>query len=84
MVQDCPRAEDGTLFHIEGRCECWVDTVYMVVPSLVLADRFDDAVRQFEGHQQRLFDVEAGHYGWRWDEEIHQLTHPGHWGTGNG
>ena len=84
LLQDCPRAEDGTLFHIEGTRECWVDTVYMVVPVLVLAGRREEAVAQFDGHRRRLFDTASGLYGWRWDESVGRMTHPEHWGTGNG
>jgi unsaturated rhamnogalacturonyl hydrolase len=84
LLQDCPRAADGTLFHIEDTRECWVDTVYMVVPFLVLAGHPDEAARQLDGHRRRLFDPTAGLYGWRWDENLGVTTHPEHWGTGNG
>jgi len=84
LLHECPRAEDGTLFHIQGTRECWVDSVYMVVPFLVVAGRLEEAVQQFEGHRSRLFDAEAGLYGWRWDENVGRMTHPEHWGTGNG
>jgi len=81
---DAPRAEDGTVFHIEGTHECWVDTVYMVVPLLVLAGHVEEAAGQLAGHRSRLFDESAGMYGWRWDEDSARVTHPLHWGTGNG
>jgi unsaturated rhamnogalacturonyl hydrolase len=84
LLHECPRAEDGTLFHIQGTRECWVDSVYMVVPFLAVAGRVVEAVQQFEGHRSRLFDAEAGLYGWRWDENVGRMTHPEHWGTGNG
>ena len=79
-----PRAADGTLFHLHGRQECWVDSVYMLVPVLVVAGHLDEASRQFDGHRRRLFHPEAGLYGWRWDEAAGRLIHPQHWGTGNG
>jgi unsaturated rhamnogalacturonyl hydrolase len=56
----------------------------MLVPVLVVAGHLDEAARQFDGHRRRLFDPEAGLYGWRWDETAGQLIHPQHWGTGNG
>lgn len=84
LVSTAPRAADGTLYHIEDTHEMWVDSVYMVVPVLVLADRLDDAVLQMSGHRERLFDEAAGLYGWRWDEDLGRVTHPEHWGTGNG
>lgn len=84
LCVDAPRAQDGTVFHIEGTREMWIDTVYMVVPLLVLAGRLDEASLQLWGHRRRLFDESAGMYGWRWDEDTNRVTHPVHWGTGNG
>jgi unsaturated rhamnogalacturonyl hydrolase len=84
IMHDAPRAEDGTVFHIEGTREVWVDSVYMVVPLLVLAGETDEAATQLAGHRNRLFDAAAGLYAWRWDEDAGQVTHPMHWGTGNG
>jgi len=84
ILHDAPRAQDGTLFHIEGTHEVWVDTVYMVVPFLVLAGEVEQAATQLAGHRMRLFDAAAGLYAWRWDEDAGRLTHPLHWGTGNG
>ena len=80
----CPRAADGALFHLEGVREVWVDTVYMVVPLLVLAGFVDDAVAQLAGHRRRLFDQASGLYAARWDEDAQRLVMPRHWGTGNG
>jgi len=84
ILHDAPRAQDGTLFHIEGTREVWVDTVYMVVPFLVLAGEVEEAATQLAGHRMRLFDAAGGLYAWRWDEDAGRLTHPQHWGTGNG
>ncbi len=81
---EAPRAPDGTLFHLENKPECWVDSVYMIVPLLVLAGHVDEAALQLSGHRRRLFDASSGLYGWRWDENLQQVTHPEHWGTGNG
>lgn len=84
LLEDAPRASDGTLFHIEGTKEMWVDSVYMLVPMLVLANDENEALRQFRGHRDRLFDESAGLWGWRYDEAAGRVIHPQHWGTGNG
>jgi unsaturated rhamnogalacturonyl hydrolase len=84
LLTDGPRADDGTLFHIRGTTECWVDSVYMVVPVLALAGQLPEAARQLEGHRRRLFDPAAGLYGWRWDETPGRVIHAQHWGTGSG
>ena len=84
LMRDAPRASDGTLFHIEGTQEIWVDSVYMLVPLLVLANEEEAALAQFHGHRERLFDPASGLWGWRYDDAAAALVHPEHWGTGNG
>jgi unsaturated rhamnogalacturonyl hydrolase len=84
LLHDAPRADDGTLLHIEGTREVWVDSVYMVVPLLHLVGEPQAARQQFEGHLDRLFDAPSGLWGWRWSEDEQRVTHPQHWGTGNG
>ncbi|MFP7760996.1 glycoside hydrolase family 88 protein [Marisediminicola sp. LYQ85] len=78
------RADDGTLFHMEGSREVWIDTAYMVIPALVLAGELSEARKQFRGHRDRLFDAEAGLYGARWSEDDRVVHHPEHWGSGTG
>lgn len=84
LLRRAPRADDGVLFHIEGTREMWVDSVYMVVPLLFAMGEADTARLQFEGHRRRLFDPDAGLWGWRWSEDELRVTHAQHWGTGNG
>ena len=84
LLRTAPRAPDGVLFHIEGTREMWVDSVYMVVPLLFLVGEPGAARLQLEGHRDRLFDPAAGLWGWRWSEDEQRVTHPQHWGTGNG
>lgn len=38
LARTCPRAADGTLFHLTGSRQVWADTVYMVVPTWTPAD----------------------------------------------
>lgn len=80
----CPRAADGTLFHLAGFHEVWSDTVYMVVPFLVVADAEDVALDQLRGHQRRLWNPATGLYAARWSEDSNSLTLARAWGTGNG
>ena len=84
LLTGAPRAADGTLFHIEGSREMWVDTIYMACPLLVLAGETDAAALQYIGHRNRLFDEPSGLYGWRYDEDAETVIHPEHWGTGTG
>jgi unsaturated rhamnogalacturonyl hydrolase len=84
LLQDCPRAQDGTLFHLAGTREVWVDTVYMVVPLLVATGHVAEAAAQVDGHRRRLFDEGTGLYAARWDEDAGRRCDPRAWGTGNG
>ena len=79
----CPRAADGTLFHLTGNEQMWTDSVYMLVPALFRLDRPDVAMAQLDGHRGRLQDA-SGLYAARWDEPRRTLVVPQHWGTGNG
>jgi unsaturated rhamnogalacturonyl hydrolase len=84
LQQGCPRAADGTLFHLIGGREVWSDTVYMVVPLLAAVGDVEGAHRQLDGHRRRLFDPHRKLYAARWDEDSRQLSLPSLWGTGNG
>jgi unsaturated rhamnogalacturonyl hydrolase len=84
LQQDCPRADDGTLFHLAGGREVWSDTVYMVVPLLALMGDVAGAHRQLNGHRRRLFRPGEKLYAARWDEDRQNLSLPALWGTGNG
>ena len=82
LAERAPRAADGTLFHLLGRREVWADTVYMVVPFLVLAGRADLAVRQIDGHRRRL--CRDGLYSAIWSEDTGSLRRPDRWGGASG
>lgn len=84
LCTDAPRADDGTVFHITGTRQIWVDSVYMLVPLLVLAGRVGEAERQLDGHERRLRDPGTGLYAHMWDEDSRTLTRAALWGTGNG
>src|SRR5665811_1462350 len=42
-------APDGTIFHIKGTEQVWVDSVYMVVPLLMATGHADAAMAQLDG-----------------------------------
>ena len=76
LLRGAPRAADGTIFHVLGGAEVWADTVYMVVPFLALTGHLDEAVRQVDGHRERL--CRDGLYS------AVEGRRPEHWGGGNG
>jgi unsaturated rhamnogalacturonyl hydrolase len=67
LLTGAPRAADGTLFHLTGGRQVWVDTVYMVVPALVAAGAVDAAAAQLAGHRARLLDPGSGLWAHQWD-----------------
>lgn len=79
----CPRAADGTLFHLTGGEQMWTDSVYMLVPALFRLGRAELAMAQLAGHRARLRGAD-GLYAARWDEPAATLVAPQRWGTGNG
>jgi len=84
IVDAAPRAVDGTLLHVLDRREVWSDTVYMVVPALVAADRVDLALQQLSGHLRRLQDPATQLIAHMWDEGDRRLLRADAWGGGNG
>lgn len=84
LREGAPRAADGTLFHLTGGRQVWVDTVYMVVPALVLAGAVEAAAGQLAGHRRRLFDPEPGLWAHQWDEDTGRRVRAAHWASGNG
>ena len=84
VTRHAPRADDGTLFHLEGGRQVWVDTVYMVVPLLALAGDGDAAAAQLAGHRRRLFDPATGLYAHQWDEDRGELVRAARWASGTG
>lgn len=84
LLHRCPRAQDGTLFHLAGRREVWADTVYMVVPALVAYGAGEAALAQFAGHRARLRDPDSALWRARWDEDEQRVLDRHAWGTANG
>ena len=84
LLDDAPRAPDGTLFHLTGSRQAWADTVFMVVPALAAAGHPDAALAQLAGHHRRLRDPASGLWAARFDDDTDALADPRAWGTGNG
>jgi unsaturated rhamnogalacturonyl hydrolase len=83
FLDGCPRADDGTLHHLTGTEEIWVDSVYMLVPALLRLGHPEEAMRQLRGHRDRLRGP-SGLWSARHDEPTGRLVMAQGWGTGNG
>lgn len=84
LLRDAPRADSGVLFHLEGRTEVWVDTVYMVVPFLVLTGDYAPADMQYRMHRQHLWNPATGLFGHQYDVVADAPVREAPWGSGNG
>lgn len=84
LLDACPTGDSGILYHLEGRPEVWVDTVYMVVPLLVSTGHADLADEQFRLHRDRLRDAGTGLWGHIWDDAASVWVRSDPWASGNG
>jgi unsaturated rhamnogalacturonyl hydrolase len=84
FAQTCPRGESGILFHLEGKTEVWVDTVYMVVPFLVAIGHAEQAEVQYRLHKERLWSRSTGVWGHIYDDAAGWWVREVPWASGNG
>jgi unsaturated rhamnogalacturonyl hydrolase len=84
LLNEAPRAADGTLHHTLSAPEIWVDSMYMAPPFLAAAGRHAEAIRQLDGIGRRLWNAEKKLYAHRWDEGRSRFINPSAWGVGNG
>ncbi len=59
LLEDSPRGESGVLFRNEGATEMWADTLYHVMPFLVVIGHDGEADDQFRLHRERLRNPET-------------------------
>ncbi len=83
-LHTAPRNKDGVVYHMINGTEFWADSFYMLPPFLAAAGYYKEALKQFEGYWNALYDEEAQLLHHRWDDETKEFTNPAHWGTGSG
>ena len=83
LLHKAPRAEDGTLYHMNDQPEIWVDSLYTAPPFLALSGHAAEALRQIAGTRKRLWNSEAKLYYPIWDEEKGAIKRAEFWGIGN-
>lgn len=84
-LHDAPRSDRGILYHLTDSPEFWADSMYMLPPFLADAGEYEEAVRQFNGYWDALYDpaVELLHTFWH-DGEKKYLRDGIHRGIANG
>lgn len=83
-LDKAPRNKDGVVYHLADSPSFWVDSLYMLPPFLAAAGHVDQALINFWGYVNALYDCEAGLMGHMWDDKAKKWQRRAHWGTGNG
>jgi len=81
-LKKAPRAADGTVFHTGQTI--WSDSYHTTPPFLAFVGEYDEALKQIEGHRQRLVNPQSKLIAHIWDEKAGKYTDPKNWGGGNG
>ncbi len=84
LLRGAPRSQDGILYHLEDKRQLWADSFYMAPPLLAVAGHYEEALRQIEGLQARLFDPVEALYSHIWDDGLNGFAAKEPWGVGNG
>jgi unsaturated rhamnogalacturonyl hydrolase len=84
LLRHSPRDDSGVLWHLRGLDEVWVDSVYMIVPALVVTDDFAPADMQYRMHREHLWNPATGLYGHRRNTVTGEGVRMVPWATGNG
>lgn len=81
---DAPRNPNGIVYHVIGKPQFWVDSIYMLPPFLARAGLYAEATKQIEGYWNALFDPSRGLLSHQWDDGRKQVLRKDAWGVGNG
>lgn len=83
-LKKAPRNEKGILYHLTRTKEFWADSFYMLPPFLASAGYYEEAMRQWDGYWEALFDERAQLICHMWNDREKKFTRAAHWGSGNG
>jgi unsaturated rhamnogalacturonyl hydrolase len=84
ILEDAPRASDGTLYHVFKSPEVWSDSFNGAPPFLAATSHYDEALRQIDGLQKRLWDPEKKLLAHIWIDGENADNRKEYWGGGNG
>ncbi|MDR3050480.1 MAG: glycoside hydrolase family 88 protein [Oscillospiraceae bacterium] len=79
-----PRNAQGVCYHMVSSKQFWVDSMYMLPPFLAVTGHAQQAMVQFTGYYDCLWDEGSGLMRHMWDDERRAFIRAAHWGTGNG
>jgi unsaturated rhamnogalacturonyl hydrolase len=79
-----PRDDEGVVWHLRDSSEVWVDSIYMVVPLLVLTGDLAPADMQYRMHREHLWNESTGLYSHRANTVTGERVRDEPWASGNG
>lgn len=79
-----PRNSRGIIYHLNRTEEFWADSFYMLPPYLAAEGQWDEAVRQWDGYWDALYDPKTGLLCHKWDDAKQEYSGKEHWGIGIG
>lgn len=83
-LHEAPRSADGIIYHLSSTEEFWSDSFYMCPPYFAAEGLFEEALKQWNGYWDTLFDDGAKLLCHMWDDRAKNYSRRDHWGTGNG
>ena len=83
-LNGAPRSAEGIIYHLNSTKEFWSDSFYMCPPYFAAEGLFDEALKQWNGYWDALFDEDAKLLCHMWDDSAKSYSRMDHWGTGNG
>lgn len=84
LLRWSPRDDEGVVWHLDGRQEVWADSVYMVVPMLVVTGDVAPADMQYRMHREHLWNERTGLYRHRVNTVTGERIRDAPWASGNG
>lgn len=81
---DAPRSSSGIIYHLNRTKEYWSDSFYMCPPYFAAEGYLEEAIKQWNGYWNALYDPEAGLVSHKWDDETKTYSRKAHWGIGMG
>lgn len=81
---DAPRNPNGIVYHVIGKPQFWVDSLYMLPPFLARAGLYVEATKQIDGYWNALYEPGKGLLSHQWDDGEKCFLRPALWGVGNG
>lgn len=83
-LHDAPKSADGVVYHLNRTEEYWSDSFYMCPPYFAAEGYLGEALAQWNGYWNALYDPQAGLICHKWDDSTKSYSRKAHWGTGIG